>query len=431
MFMQEESNNKSIEKSPSSPSSNSNVVINTYQPTYPRSNSIEKLSTPFSNSLTPTVRPTSLSYNPNTSYVPAEGDVYVADKAKPSLSSSIISYGMSMAGSIAGSYTNSHGDTNRLSGSRKSSDADRITVEGRLISDDRDSNNFLDNTESYISPTIDDFPFLTGELKVMSLNDAYAQIGPGRLVPGVLFMTNYRVAFLPSPAHLTTLASTNPSIYSWLNVPLACISTMEKEKKPKESRSTGITILIACKDARQHRITIQNKAATGDYESEKAFQVMSAYAFPNNIRYLFAFSHSFPSTLINLKRVEQYDPVVEFSRLGILDGDTSWRMSSANFDYKLCDTYPQLLIMPKAISDEELFIISNFRSGHRLPVLCWGDKDTGATMWRSSQPKAGVSGSCMQDEKFLDVVSRSNSIKSNPLGKIIIIIYLYFNFNIS
>jgi hypothetical protein len=84
-----------------------------------------------------------------------------------------------------------------------------------------------------------------------------------------------------------------------------------------------------------------------------------------------------------------------------------WRFTAANNDYRVCNTYPKMLVVPGRISDEELALASNFRSGHRLPVMCWGDKGSGATMWRSSQPKAGVSGSCMQDEKLLDAIAQS------------------------
>jgi hypothetical protein len=228
-------------------------------------------------------------------------------------------------------------------------------------------------------------------------------------------------------------------VYSWLHVPLCNIEKVEKEKKPKESRSSGITMMIICKDARTHKITIQNRSnPNGDYEIEKVLSVMLAYAFPNNSRHLFAFCHSLPQEPMNLVKViviililifytnihikvDPYDAIQEYSRLGVIDvglqGDPSpWRVTTANKDFRLCSTYPQILIAPRQITDDELFIVSNFRSGHRLPTLSWGDKETGATMWRSAQPKAGVSGSCLQDEKFLELISQSCSTRRNPLG---------------
>lgn len=269
--------------------------------------------------------------------------------------------------------------------------------------------------------TCEEIALLTGEKILMSLKDAYIQISPGRLLPGILFMTNYRIAFVPSPAHLASIAVVNPSVYSWLNVPLASIDRVEKERKIKEARNYNITIVITCKDVRQHRISTNG----GEYEIDRAFSTLSAYAFPNKMQHLFAFSHTL-SPAEAVPAFERYEAIQEYSRQGIMDvqaavgagspQDSMWRISTANKDYNLCRTYPQYMVMPRGMTDDELFLVSNFRSGHRLPTLSWGDKENGATMWRSSQPKAGVSGSCSHDEKFLELIAQSCVIKRDPLG---------------
>lgn len=249
--------------------------------------------------------------------------------------------------------------------------------------------------------------FLTGEQKIMSLVDASIQTAPGQFLTGTLFMTNFRIVFIPKNKELKDIGSINPSIHTWLQIPLASIDRIEREKKSKENVSVGVNIVITCKDFRIHRITAKSKnTANGDYDIERAISVLSTYTFPNNMRYLFAFTHSLSSNGRLLKPVAPYDAVIEFSRLGVLDSEL-WRVTKANSEYKLCNTYSQFLVVPKSISDDELFIISNFRSGHRLPAMCWHNSKNGASMWRSSQPKAGVSGSCMQDEKILDHLAKS------------------------
>ena len=45
-----------------------------------------------------------------------------------------------------------------------------------------------------------------------------------------------------------------------------------------------------------------------------------------------------------------------------------------------------------------------------------GCSDIGVTMWRSSQPKSGVSGACTADEKLLDLIAQSCVYKRTPLG---------------
>lgn len=267
-----------------------------------------------------------------------------------------------------------------------------------------------------------DFRYLSGEIKFMSLNGSRIQIAPGKIISGTLVMTSYRIVFVPVAVQLASKAAANPSIYSFLNLPLGSIDRIEKEKRPKDSRiNTSLTFLISCKDLRQLRITLQCDAVgMGENEVEKAVQQLAAAAFPNDRSQLFAFLHSSTGALLPL--AEPYEPIKEFSRLGILDvlsatgDDMLWRFTNINSDYRMCNTYPKMLVVPGRISDEELSLASNFRSGHRLPVMCWGDKDSGATMWRSSQPKAGVSGSCMQDEKLLDAIAQSCVYRRTPTG---------------
>jgi hypothetical protein len=77
-------------------------------------------------------------------------------------------------------------------------------------------------------------------------------------------------------------------------------------------------------------------------------------------------------------------------------------------DFRICDSYPKVIVVPKQLTDDDVKVVAHFRSGGRLPVLCWGDKVTMASIWRSSQPKAGVSGSCALDEKYLDIIAKSS-----------------------
>ena len=38
---------------------------------------------------------------------------------------------------------------------------------------------------------------------------------------------------------------------------------------------------------------------------------------------------------------------------------------------RLCETYPKLLVVPKAMTDEELKVVSKFRSKGRIPAIVW------------------------------------------------------------
>ena len=166
---------------------------------------------------------------------------------------------------------------------------------------------------------------------------------------------------------------------------------------------------------------------------ENFIQTVAELAFPNDRRMLFAFAHRLnrdqinkgnnaPNTSLNRydlgnnnagnnsgqisdgisthnassclssssssssPYLEPYSILKELKRQKVLDiynvtekpeMTSLFRVSTINSNYHLCSTYPALLVVPKKMSDEELVQSANFRSGHRLPVLCWGDSETG------------------------------------------------------
>ena len=48
-----------------------------------------------------------------------------------------------------------------------------------------------------------------------------------------------------------------------------------------------------------------------------------------------------------------------------------WRMTDSNKKFELCPTYPESVIVPKCITDEQLKKIACFRSSKRFPVVVW------------------------------------------------------------
>ncbi|KAH7537013.1 phosphatidylinositol-3-phosphatase myotubularin-1 isoform X2 [Ziziphus jujuba] len=67
-----------------------------------------------------------------------------------------------------------------------------------------------------------------------------------------------------------------------------------------------------------------------------------------------------------------------------------WRISSANSNYTMCQSYPFALIVPKLIPDQEVLQASTFRARCRLPVVTWCHPGSGAVLARSSQPLVGL-----------------------------------------
>ncbi len=62
---------------------------------------------------------------------------------------------------------------------------------------------------------------------------------------------------------------------------------------------------------------------------------------------------------------------LQFDRLGFKDELCPWRVTSINFEYKLCASYPQHLVVPKKFTDKELETCAKFRSSRRVPAVVW------------------------------------------------------------
>ncbi|XP_017049641.1 myotubularin-related protein 9 [Drosophila ficusphila] len=92
---------------------------------------------------------------------------------------------------------------------------------------------------------------------------------------------------------------------------------------------------------------------------------------------------------------------------GVLQGSQAgceWRISNVNRDFSVCATYGATLIVPKAITDEQIVLSAAFRDGGRFPVLSYRHEN-GATLMRSSQPLSiqGIK-RCRADEAILNLV---------------------------
>lgn len=93
-----------------------------------------------------------------------------------------------------------------------------------------------------------------------------------------------------------------------------------------------------------------------------------------------------------------YDPTDEYHRIGLTEAN-KWRICHVNQTYSLCETYPNLFIVPLNAPDELISKVAQFRSKERLPATVWRHPKNGATISRCAQPRIGL--------KFLSKGSRS------------------------
>lgn len=62
---------------------------------------------------------------------------------------------------------------------------------------------------------------------------------------------------------------------------------------------------------------------------------------------------------------------IERLNISVSSDNSKWRISKVNWDYKLCVTYPNRLLVPSCITDQVLEAAAKFRSSKRVPVIVW------------------------------------------------------------
>ncbi len=123
---------------------------------------------------------------------------------------------------------------------------------------------------------------------------------------------------------------------------------------------------------------------------KQIFDILQKYAFPlsnqlvqlslfhtqdfaSNLQWVFVcfkksfFTYSFKQPYTDNSGWNVYNAEAEYRRMGI-HGQGDWRIVNINSNYKFCDTYPKVLVVPTKVSDEDLKEVAEFRSKRRLPV---------------------------------------------------------------
>ncbi|XP_078401538.1 phosphatidylinositol-3,5-bisphosphate 3-phosphatase MTMR6 [Cetorhinus maximus] len=85
-----------------------------------------------------------------------------------------------------------------------------------------------------------------------------------------------------------------------------------------------------------------------------------------------------------------------------------WQLTDVNRGYKVCDTYPTDLYVPRSVTKPIIVGSSKFRSKGRFPTLSYFFHQKQAAICRCSQPLSGFSARCLEDEHMLQSISKAN-----------------------
>ncbi|KAK7481955.1 hypothetical protein BaRGS_00026758 [Batillaria attramentaria] len=171
------------------------------------------------------------------------------------------------------------------------------------------------------------------------------------------------------------------------------------EKQPLTTG--GSPLLVRCKNFMCVTFIIPRER-----DCQELYNSLQEFSRPSNIESLYAFQFAAIDDWNKSYGWNFYDIQTEYLRMGA--PSEHWTLSNLNKKYELCDTYPSLLYVPAIASTPVLVGSSKFRSRGRLPVLSYLHRENQAAVTRCSQPLAGFSARCVEDEQMLQAVLKAN-----------------------
>ena len=178
---------------------------------------------------------------------------------------------------------------------------------------------------------------------------------------------------------------------------------------------------IQCRDFRKmafhfHQGATDSKSA--DDTAREAFFLLRSRCCLDKVEDLLAF-HYKPPPEERTAELHAYDARREFARMGVGEKapegpGNAWRVSDINSDYDFSPTYPNVLCVPRTVSDNMLKYGGVFRSRARIPTLSYLHFN-GGSITRSSQPLTGIAGKRNpQDERLVTAIFSSHTPSSTP-----------------
>ena len=240
---------------------------------------------------------------------------------------------------------------------------------------------------------------------------SYVIFNENHMYKGVLVLTEYRLIFKEKNRMPLKIPE------NYLKIPLMSIAKLEKVSNPKKDYNT-YTIEATLKDTRLLRFHVK------DDHLSTFFLSLENLSSPRNVNNLYSFTELYHNVLKKEKNYFNgwalYDPIREFTRQGVSeDNNLGLRFCECNKDFSLCQTYPEFLIEPKSISDEELKQASQYRTKNRLPIMSYyyfntvdDDPSYKPTIWRSAQNKAGLMGS-KKNEADINLMKAIKDLSKN------------------
>ncbi|XP_034080420.1 myotubularin-related protein 7b [Gymnodraco acuticeps] len=164
----------------------------------------------------------------------------------------------------------------------------------------------------------------------------------------------------------------------------------------------GSQVILRCKDFRVFQILVPQERDCLDV-------LTSLVRLSRPEKYSELYCLSFNPNVNKEERQESWsfvDLTADYKRMGL--PNNLWVSTAANSEYRVCETYPSELYVPKSATPPIIVGSARFRSRGRFPALSYFHQDTLAAVCRCSQPLSGFSGRCQEDEAMLQALMKAN-----------------------
>ncbi|CAI2347968.1 unnamed protein product [Caenorhabditis sp. 36 PRJEB53466] len=178
----------------------------------------------------------------------------------------------------------------------------------------------------------------------------------------------------------------------------------------------GITIVLSRLNKRNHYLYADRPPAdpTAGPDPTPPIYDVFAWKFSEAVDAM----PELPSCLKRPDSVANEITHVDFDRLGMKD---LYKITNVNEKFDVCATYPEKVIVPKGITDDEIVKGAVYRSIGRFPAVIWRCRATGAVLLRSSQPQVGIlSWRNAMDEKIIEEAVNASRIEGQDKKQFII-----------
>ncbi|XP_074240060.1 phosphatidylinositol-3-phosphate phosphatase MTMR7 isoform X2 [Saimiri boliviensis] len=181
------------------------------------------------------------------------------------------------------------------------------------------------------------------------------RVSPKKAALGTLYLTATHVIFVEN--------SPDTRKETWILH--SQISTIEKQA----TTATGCPLLIRCKNFQIIQLIIPQERDCHD-----VYVSLIRLARPVKYEELYCFSFN---PMLDKEEREQGWVLInlseEYKRMGL--PNNYWQLSDVNREYRVCDSYPTELYVPKSATAHIIVGSSKFRSRRRFPVLSYYYKD--------------------------------------------------------